>query len=181
MKTEKTQAQLLLHTCCADCLLKALSGLKGKGLKNAGITVFFSNSNIHPRSEWIARLEAVKEIAEAQKLKLIIDDWSPKSWFKAIREKQTKPQRCERCWEMRLMRTVEKAKELGITKYSTTLLSSHYQDRERICEIGKKLGRKEIEFVEFEIGENCCKTEGFYKQNYCGCCFSLVERYREKF
>jgi len=38
--------------------------------------------------------------------------------------------------------------------------------------------------LKFYIPPQICshlKTKGFYKQNYCGCCYSLVERLEEKF
>lgn len=65
---------------------------------------------------------------------------------------------------------------------SSTLITSHYQDKEKIEEIGKSL-KKELE-IKFLIPKKINKdleTKGFYKQNYCGCCYSLVEGFEEKF
>lgn len=65
---------------------------------------------------------------------------------------------------------------------TTTLLSSHYQNKEIIEKIGKDLEKEyKIKFlIPKEINKEL-KTSGFYKQNYCGCCYSLVENWENKF
>ena len=54
---------LIIHTCCADCLLNALLYLKSRGVidKETEITSLFYNPNIHPRSEYLERLKIEKE------------------------------------------------------------------------------------------------------------------------
>ena len=56
--------KLLLHTCCADCAVKALAYLRVTN-ENANITLYFDNSNIHPRTEWLERLKAVQTLAKS--------------------------------------------------------------------------------------------------------------------
>ena len=54
---------LIIHTCCADCLLNAFFYIKkSRGVidKRNEITLFY-NPNIHPRSEYLERLNAVKK------------------------------------------------------------------------------------------------------------------------
>ena len=101
MKNQKNK--LLLHTCCADCVLKFLSSIG----KDHEVSLFFDNSNIHPRSEYLARLEAVKFIAVKQHLKLIVPDWSPQKWFNALGiDQQYEPKtRCPNCWNLRILNT----------------------------------------------------------------------------
>lgn len=168
--------KLLIHTCCADCLLKMVDSLKDGSVEIVG---YFYNPNIHPRSEYLTRLRAAQQICEENKIKLIVPDWSPKEWFKEIDENKN---RCEKCWKLRLRKTFEYAKEKGFEAISSTLVTSHYQNKEKIIEIGKEL---EKEFgIKFLVPENVSsdlKTTGFYKQNYCGCCYSLVEAWTEKF
>jgi predicted adenine nucleotide alpha hydrolase (AANH) superfamily ATPase len=51
-----------------------------------------------------------------------------------------------------------------------------------IEKIGKEISKKYN--IQFLIPNNICKnleTKGFYKQVFCGCCYSLVERFEEKF
>lgn len=176
--------KLLVHACCADCLLKMLGSFDDKKVE---ITAYFYNPNIHPRAEYLSRLKAVKQICEEKKIKLVVADWSPREWFEGIKPtlpslKKGGKTRCERCWELRLRKTFEYAKKNNFEVISTTLLTSHYQNKNKIEEIGKRL---EKEFgIKFLVPKNIVcdlKTSGFYKQNYCGCCYSLVESWSEKF
>lgn len=170
------KTKLLLHTCCADCIVKYLHALD----KNEwDIILYFNNSNIHPRSEWKARLDAAKKVAEEQELELLVADWSPKKWFLQVNPSDS--QHCQKCWELRLSETAEKARALDITAFSTTLLTSHYQSKDEIEKNGEKLSGNGLNFVTIDTTKCDCKTSGFYKQNYCGCCYSLVNRYEEKY
>ena len=173
---------MLLHTCCADCLVKTLVNLEKEGHSKDEILVYFDNSNIHPRSEWLARLDAVKKVAAEGRLELIVADWSPKKWFEAIEYDSDNEdmRRCKKCWKFRLGRAVEKCRELGVKRFSMTLLASRYQDREEIVRIGKK-GPGKLEFVDVNVDQENDSPGGFYMQNYCGCAYSLVERLEEKF
>ncbi|MEA3356999.1 MAG: epoxyqueuosine reductase QueH [Patescibacteria group bacterium] len=182
--------QLLLHTCCADCAIKFLHEIGHSSIRkfkrtvqnNYSVTLYFDNSNIHPRSEYLARQKDVKMIAEKYNLKLIIADWSPKLWFAAIGNRKTNKNlaRCRACWKLRLSRTAEKSRELGIPLFSTTLLTSHYQNQKIISKIGKSLENNDLHFLNIKKPGNILKTSGFYKQNYCGCVYSLIERYEQR-
>ena len=203
--------KLLIHACCADCLLKMVESITVEAnhdspLQNE-IVVYYYNPNIHPRSEYQSRLKAMQLMIG--NLKMIVADWKPKEYFKTLRPAGTsldrealnqnlspdkpgsllnkerslkKGVRCEKCWRLRLERTAEFAKENGFEAFSSTLLTSEYQNSEMIEKIGKEVGEKVG--IEFLVPKNICKkleTKGFYKQIYCGCCYSLVERFEGKF
>lgn len=196
MKTQKRRTlntildtrDILVHTCCAHCLEQYFSILPE--LQKLTRVIYFDNSNIHPRTEYLARLKALQILVEHKQLKLIVADWSPQKWFEATEgwEKEGRAERCRRCWKFRLARTAKKARELGFKKFSTTMLASHYLNRQEIAKIGSDLARN-LEFVNgvplkknFEIiKEKKAETPPYYKQNYCGCAYSLIERYEEKF
>jgi len=170
--------KLLIHACCTDCLLKMVESIKSE--KNfEEIEVYYYNPNIHPRSEYQSRLKAMQLMIKD--LKLIIPDWKPSDYFGEIKNKE-KGKRCIDCWNLRLEKTAKFAKENGFESFTSTLLTSEYQNGEIIEKIGKKIGKKyEINFF---VPKNVCKhleTKGFYKQVFCGCCYSLVERFEEKF
>lgn len=173
--------KLLLHTCCADCMLKFVDS------KEYEVVAYYYNPNIHPRTEYLARLQAIQKVTTENKVPLIIPDWSPKEYFGCFTGSNQKltdksATRCPHCWVLRLTQTAKYAKENNYINFSTTLLSSHYQDFDLIVRIGRKL---EKEFgVKFKVPQliNCdLKTGGFYKQNYCGCIYSLKDRMEEKF
>lgn len=177
---------ILIHTCCADCLLNTVKNLKKAGhiTSKSNIALLFYNPNIHPRSEYLERLNAVKKILpkvqEYANTKLTIPNYSPKEYFAQILPKGTdEATRCVFCWQMRLKNLFEYAKKNGFEYVTTTLLTSHYQDRDKILQIAHALA-KEYGIALLEVDHLCNeKHSGFYKQNYCGCCFSLTEKYLE--
>jgi predicted adenine nucleotide alpha hydrolase (AANH) superfamily ATPase len=179
--------KILIHACCADCLLKFVDSIKTENKEILEIEGYFYNPNIHPRSEYLARLKAIKKIAEENGIKLVAADWSPREWFNNVKTtlpslKKGGNMRCEGCWELRLRKTFEYAKEKGFELVSSTLITSHYQNSEKIGQIANELEKEfGIKFLTPKKVNKDLKTKGFYKQNYCGCCYSLVEAWGEKF
>ena len=164
--------RVLVQVCCADCLVRFFDG-------KTEIEGYFYNPNIQPRAEYLCRLAAAQKIAGEKKLKLIVADWSPKEYFGAVKNDK---KRCENCWKLRIEKTAEYAKASGFEYFSTTLLSSQYQNREMIKKIGEAAGKKYgVKFWEPEKIERELKTKGFYKQFFCGCGYSMVERMEEKY
>lgn len=170
---------LLIHTCCADCLLHLINNL---GVRDE-VVIYFDNPNIHPRSEMLSRLAAVKKVGlELGVKKVVVADWKPGEYFRAIEENKTKGVRCTRCWELRLQKLSKKAKSMGIGRATTTMLASSYLNREKIIELGENIAK--AQGVELIVPRKCtkkCCHKGFYKQNYCGCAYSLIERLEEKY
>lgn len=175
---------ILIHTCCADCLLNLVHSLEEENIidKNTHITLFFYNPNIHPRSEYLIRLDALKIVIKEKypdrNIKLVIPDYRPKEYFESI---VGKTKRCLGCWELRLSKTFEYAKAHNIPNVSSTLLGSHYQDINTIIQIGETLANEDIHLVSPHTEHEHLNNKGFYKQNYCGCCYSLNEKMWEKF
>jgi predicted adenine nucleotide alpha hydrolase (AANH) superfamily ATPase len=153
-----------------------------ESVKDSGfeeVAIYYYNPNIHPRSEYQARLAAMQKVFVDSKLKLIIADWSPREYFGTVKSKDG---RCPKCWGLRLEKTALYAKEKGFDSFSSTLVTSQYQNREVVEKIGKEIGEKYG--IEFWIPDKVCcdlKTAGFYKQFYCGCVYSLSERFEEKY
>jgi predicted adenine nucleotide alpha hydrolase (AANH) superfamily ATPase len=152
------------------------------------IEIYYYNPNIHPRSEYQSRLKAMQLMIGD--LKMVIPDWRPKEYFETLRPAGTsldrealiKPKRCEKCWRLRLEETAKFAKEKGFDSFTSTLLTSEYQKTDTIEKIGKEISKNHN--IQFLIPNKICKkleTKGFYKQIFCGCCYSLVERFEEKF
>ena len=178
--------KLLIHACCADCLLKFIDSIKSENKEVSEISVYFYNPNIHPRSEYLARLKAIQKISEENKIKLTVPDWSPKEWFEIVKPfpnpSLDRAGRCINCWELRLRRTFEYAKNKKFDLVSSTLITSHYQDQKKIEKVVKKLENEyKIKFLVPQKVSKDLKTIGFYKQNYCGCCYSLVETWSKKY
>lgn len=178
--------KILLHTCCAPCLTYSLNFFKGQGFE---VVVYFYNPNIHPEEEYFKRLFELKRYRAFIKFPLIVGDYDKERWFKLVRGYENEPEggkRCEICYKIRLEKTAQKALELGIDIYSTTLTISPYQNVKKIIEIGKKIALKyNIKFFEtilrkkggFQKSVLISKKFGIWRQNYCGCVFSKNKKF----
>lgn len=172
--------KVLIHTCCAPCSTEVI-----ERLKHEEIVLFFSDSNIYPKSEYDKRLSYTKKISKKFDVKLLIDNYAHEEWkdfIKGFEEEKEGGARCLKCFEFNLVRTAIKAKELGISNITTTLTISPYKNSKNIFEIGKKLKAEYgIDFLEFDFKKKDgykksiehSKKHNLYRQNYCGCEFSL--------
>jgi len=172
--------KLLLHTCCAPCLIYPLERLKEKGFT---VTGFFYNPNIHPIEEHKNRKQAVEDFSKSASVDVIYTEYEPLEFFHAVNLKEAKPQRCSICWSLRLQKTAGFAKEKGFDSFSTTLLVSPYQDQESLKKIGNDISKEagiNFYYEDFRTGfkkaHDLAKTQGIYCQKYCGCIYSEIER-----
>jgi len=179
---------LLIHVCCADCTLKLLTAVESDlGLTATEYALFYLNPNIHPESEYLARMAALKKVIESRSIKLIIPNWRPKDYFSCFIKYGSpawipKNIRCPHCWYLRLLQTFEYARLNGYDTITSTLLTSIYQDTDTITSIAQKLSHKSgVKVYIPKAIDHYQLTSGFYKQNYCGCVFSLKERMDEKY
>ncbi len=181
--------KLLLHVCCAPCSTSVIESLA----KEYKISLFFYNPNIHPLSEQQKRLE--ETTLYAAKMGMDIYSWESDviDWFNLVEEykwsSEKSGERCMYCYEERLMRTAEKAKNSGFDIFATTLTVSPYKHMKSINEIGLKIASKVgVSYLESDFKKNggyqrsieMSKQEYMYRQNYCGCVFSKLERLRIK-
>ena len=174
--------KLLLHTCCAPCLIYPQEVLTAEGFQVQG---FFYNPNIHPFSEYKSRLQAIKELQrESDDNEVIYAEYDFHNFFRNIIDTEKSPKRCRACWYMRLKKTAVFARENSFDYFSTTLLVSPYQDIDLIKEIGDSIASNEglrFYFQDFRPGFKKAHSEarqrGIYCQKYCGCLYSEKERY----
>ena len=173
--------KLLLHVCCAPCLSSVIERLKAE--TDYIITLFFSNSNILPETEYEKRKEALQNfvLRVHPDVELIIDDYVPADFFNAIKGKEGLGEgsiRCNSCIEYRLNKTAKFAKENGFDVFATTLTVSPHKNAKAINEIGLKLQQEYgVTYLESDFkkrngylrGLQLCKEYNIYRQNYCGC------------
>lgn len=178
---------LLLHICCAPCAVYVFEKLK----EEYDVTGFFYNPNIHPEKEYLFRLEEVKKISEQLEWKMVYGEYNIKKWFELTKGHGNDPERGERCslcFNMRLKKTFEFAKENNFDYVASTLSISPYKVTDQINREGFLLS--EIYGVDF-LPENFKKKDGYNKsrkighdlgikhQNYCGCVYSRRDRMRK--
>ncbi len=183
--------KILIHVCCAPCLAYLHSYFHEK----YEIVCYFYNPNISPFQEFQKRKDALKIFCEKNHINIIFEEnYDFENWLDFLSEiksfpelKQDKKNRCEKCYEIRLLKTIEKAKQLNIKIFTTSLLYSIYQDNEGIKKLGEKLAENStLDFYYKDFRENwkegceIYKNTGLYRQNYCGCIFSEHERFGKK-
>jgi ribonuclease HII len=171
--------KILLHICCGICALYSIEKLKELGFYVEGI---FFNPNIYPEDEYRKRKDVADEVAKLHKIKLIDVEYHPKIWIeycgKYSNEKEG-GRRCLLCYELRLKKTFEffKKKEFGL--FTTTLTISPHKDSRAIINIGKEVGGNHFFSIDFKKEDGFKKTielakkYNFYRQNYCGCIYSI--------
>ncbi|MDD5688335.1 MAG: epoxyqueuosine reductase QueH [Elusimicrobia bacterium] len=166
---------VLLHTCCGICGFSAKKYLA----EEFNIKYHWYNPNIHFPSEHKRRLEvAIKNFP------LIVSEYNWKEWFSKVKSfADRKDKRCSECYMMRMTKTARKAKELKLEYFSTTLLTSPYQNHEELKKTGEQLQNKfGVKFYYYDGRENFYKNTnefkklGYYMQKYCGCVFSKYEK-----
>ena len=173
---------VLVHACCAVCSAYPIEKLRELGYNPV---LYFFNPNIFPEEEFYRRLDELKRYAEKKGVELIIDKQNTEDWYNAIAGLENEPERgkrCLRCFEYRLLYTVLKAFQLEYKYFTTTLTVSPHKDSKAIFKIANELADKyELKFLDIDFKKQngflktmqIAKEENFYRQNYCGCEFSI--------
>lgn len=186
MVTEKPR--LLLHACCAPCSSSVVERLQD----DYDLTVFYDNPNIHPEEEYRIRRDEIIRWCEKFELPLIVNDYDPQQWHQFVKGFEREPERGERCtlcYRLRLIHTAKRAKQDGYDLFTTVLSISPHKDAVRINRLGNELAADVgIDFYQanfkkqggFQRSLEISKEQGFYRQNYCGCQYSLAESERRK-
>lgn len=176
--------KLLTHVCCGPCFLIPYETYKREKIE---VTAFYFNPNIHPFSEYERRLAVARGYCADNGVNFIEESYNETDYFREIFKKEDKPDRCRRCFGLRLGRTAAAAKKMGCDVFSTTLLVSPYQLHDDLKKAGEDIAVETgIEFFyrDFRAGYSLSVAEsrrlGMYRQKYCGCVFSEKERILER-
>ena len=176
---------MLVHICCSVDSHYFLQQIQ-KEYPNEEIIGFFYDPNIHPYSEYKLRLYDVQHSCNLLGIELIEGDYDIESWLKIVKGLEQEPEkgdRCTVCFDRRLSVSVQKAKELGHTSFTTTLLISPKKSQDKLEIIGDKLSAQYgLEFIFKDYrAKNGVELQGIevkknqlYRQNYCGCMYGLL-------
>ncbi len=185
LSAAQTPPSLLLHSCCAPCSSHCLSVLAPL----AKVTVLYFNPNIFPAEEYEKRKsEQMRFIEEAYPQVKVCDcDYDHTLFLAAVKGLEGEKEggaRCTECFRLRLTAAAQAAKTLGCDMFATTLTVSPHKNAPLINEIGREIQAREgVEFLPSDFK----KKEGYkhsillsrryslYRQNYCGCEFSLAK------
>lgn len=172
---------LLLHICCAPCVVYPYKFLLDRG---DTLTGFFYNPNIHPYLEYRQRLQTLKQWAHDEDVKWIIqDDYCIEEFMRMVTFREA--ERCKLCYMMRLETAASVAKRGKFEAFTTTLLYSKFQKHDLVREMGEAAaGKFGVPFYYEDFrkgwkeGIELSKEKNLYRQQYCGCIYSEWERYR---
>jgi predicted adenine nucleotide alpha hydrolase (AANH) superfamily ATPase len=175
--------KLLMHICCANCCLYPLKTLFSKNIEVKGLWL---NPNIHPYTEYQMRLDSLQKLQSEWNLDIeYIDHYGLKEFMRTVVHHEDN--RCSLCYSMRLEAAAKTAKKMGLDGFTTSLLVSPYQKFDMIINVGIEMGKKySIPFYpeDFRPGwKNSISVSrklGLYRQKYCGCVYSEMERYLKK-
>lgn len=150
------------------------------------VTAFWYNPNIEPREEYDKRLDNFSRYCIEQKVKTIVsNDRDYEVWRGAIKGLENEPEggeRCSKCIYVRLRQTAITAKAQGFDVFATTLSVSPHKNADLINRIGSEISK---EFGAEYLISDFKKNEGYkrsielsreyelYRQNYCGCSYSM--------
>ncbi len=181
---------LLLHSCCAPCSSYVLEYLS----KYFKITVFYYNPNISPEDEYLKRKEEqtrlIQEMKTVYPVQILDCDYDNSLYEEAIQGLENEPERgsrCTICFRMRLEKTAQVALREHFDYFGTTLTVSPYKNAKLLNEMGRQM--ENTYSVKF-LFSDFKKKNGYkrsielsqeyhlYRQDYCGCKYSKLERER---
>ena len=177
---------LLLHACCGPCSSYVLEYL----CKHFEITVLFYNPNIYPAEEYERRLQELlnfyKRFVPAENVRVIQVPYDPEEFYTAVGTRENpelakepeRGERCHRCYELRLRYTYDYAAAHNFDYFCTTLSISPFKDADMINEIGSSFGPQWLpsDFKKkngFKRSLELSSEYGLYRQEYCGCVYSM--------
>ncbi len=180
--TDSSDKKILLHACCGICSGYPISLLQDMGYS---VTVYFYNPNIFPQEEYQKRLEAEKTLCSHFGCELMIGDYETDIYYEFVKGLENEPEkgaRCDKCFELRLDKSAQKATELGIEEFTTSMVISPHKDYDKLSKIGAQVAmRYNLNYLplNFRKQDGFLKTNqiskslNLYRQNYCGCKFAI--------
>lgn len=169
-------SKLLLVSCCAPCSCGVIKFLSQKG---EDFSVLFYNPNIRPEAEYRKRADENKRICELYQVPFIELEYDNERWCLLTEGLENLPERshrCDICFEMRLKRAFEYAKENGFTRVSSVLGVSRYKDFDQVNRAAERAGGIGLyEATNWrkgglqEIALALKEELSLYNQTYCGC------------
>lgn len=184
-RTKQKVPSLYLHSCCAPCSSYVLEYLS----EYFRITVFYYNPNIYPKEEYWKRVEEqqrlITQMPFSHSVQFVEGEFDEQRFYETVRglEKELEGgARCEQCFRLRLAETAKRAKEAGADYFATTLTISPLKNASLINQIGEELAAEygiswlPSDFKKkngYKRSTELSATYGLYRQDYCGCVFSV--------
>jgi len=183
-------ARVLLLSCCAPCAGDIMARLSASGI---AYTVFFYNPNIHPAAEYRRRKDENKRNADRLGVPFVDADYDTDAWFdrtKGLEDEPERGRRCTVCFDMRLGRAARHAHDHGFPVLTSSLALSRWKNRTQVNDSGHRAVAPYDGLVYWDHNWrkdggadraiDIARREEFYRQDYCGCLYSLRDTNRHR-
>ena len=177
--------RLLLHSCCGPCSSSVLELLT----KTFDVTLLWYNPNLYPQEEFdrrfAAQLELIEKMGLAEEVSVLAESRKHGDFLARAKGLENEPEggaRCTECFRLRLVECAKLAKQYGFDCFCTTLTLSRHKDAVRINALGEEIGKAfGVKWLPSDFkkrggelrSQQLSEQHGIYRQNYCGCEFSL--------
>lgn len=137
------------------------------------------------------RKSEVVRVCTEWSVPMIDMDYAPEEWDARVKGLEQEPEqgkRCFTCIGMRLDRSAREAKHRGFGIFGTTLTMGSRKSARIIFPIGEAAARRYgLDFYAEDwkkkgretVARQMVKDRGIYRQNYCGCQYSIRQKPNE--
>lgn len=185
VEAEQRVPTLLIHSCCAPCSSYVLEYLS----EYFKITVFYYNPNIYPESEYTKRIAEQQKLIRDMKFRypvsFLAGEYDKEKFYEmaaGMEDLKEGGARCMKCYELRLSEAARQAVAGGFEYFTTTLSISPMKNAQKLNEIGLRVGEEYgVKYLVSDFKKKngykrsieLSKEYGLYRQDYCGCEFSM--------
>ena len=182
---EQRVPSLLIHSCCAPCSSYVLEYLS----EYFKITIFYYNPNIYPESEYTKRILEQQKLIRDMKFRypvsFLAGKYDKEKFYEmaaGMEDLKERGARCMKCYELRLTETARQAVAGEFDYFTTTLSISPMKNAQKLNEIGVRVGEEYgVKYLVSDFKKKngykrsieLSKEYGLYRQDYCGCEFSM--------
>ena len=180
--------RLLLHSCCGPCSSSVLERLT----QHFDVTLLWYNPNLSPQEEFdrrfAAQLELLEKMGLSEEVPVLAENRKHEDYLRRVEGLENEPEggrRCTECFRLRLFECARLAKQYGFEYFCTTLTVSRHKDAERLNALGEELAQAfGVKWLPSDFkkrggeqrSQQLAAQYGIYRQNYCGCEFSLRDQ-----
>ena len=182
---EQRVPSLMIHSCCAPCSSYVLEYLS----EYFKITIFYYNPNIYPESEYTKRILEQQKLIRDMKFRypvsFLAGKYDKEKFYEmaaGMEDLKERGARCMKCYELRLTETARQAVAGEFDYFTTTLSISPMKNAQKLNEIGVRVGEEYgVKYLVSDFKKKngykrsieLSKEYGLYRQDYCGCEFSM--------
>lgn len=192
LKKLRDKPKLLMQSCCAVCNSWPLEYL----YPIFDITIYYNNSNIYPASEYDLRLNELRNYVQQfndrnkTDIKVVEEPYDYDAYKLLYLEKRATDKegsnRCGMCYALRINQAMKYASDHDYAFVTTVMTISRQKNSDKINGIARRLANgypkvnyfysnfKKNKGIDFAV--NTAKQLGIYKQEYCGCEYSIHEK-----